>query len=41
MGFLAGYRGATRDAYRMDLRLFSAWCADHGRALFDVQRVDI
>jgi hypothetical protein len=23
VGFLAGYRGATRDAYRMDLRLFT------------------
>ena len=41
VGFLAGYRGATRDAYRMDLRLFSGWCAEQGRALFDVQRVDI
>lgn len=27
VGFLAGYRGATRDAYRMDLRLFAAWGA--------------
>jgi hypothetical protein len=24
VGFLAGYRGATRDAHRMDLRLFAA-----------------
>jgi Phage integrase, N-terminal SAM-like domain len=41
VGFLAGYRDATRDAYRMDLRLFAAWCAQQDRALFDVQRVDI
>jgi site-specific recombinase XerD len=41
VGFLAGYRGATRDAYRMDLRLFSAWCAQRNLVLFDLQRVDI
>ena len=28
-GFLAGYRGSTRDAYALDLRQFVAWCADH------------
>jgi integrase/recombinase XerD len=41
VGFLAGYRGATRDAYRMDLRLFAAWCARQDTALFEVRRVDI
>jgi integrase/recombinase XerD len=25
-GFLAGYSGLTRDAYALDLRMFSAWC---------------
>jgi site-specific recombinase XerD len=41
VGFLSGYRGATRDAYRMDLRLFAAWCVQQGKRLFEVQRVDI
>jgi site-specific recombinase XerD len=41
VGFLAGYRGATRDAYRMDLRLYAAWCAQQDTALFEAQRVDI
>ena len=26
LGFLAGYRGFTRDAYALDLRQFTAWC---------------
>ena len=25
-GFLAGYRGLTREAYTLDLRHFTAWC---------------
>jgi len=25
-GFLAGYRGLTREAYTLDLRQFTAWC---------------
>lgn len=25
-GFLAGYTGLTRDAYALDLRMFTAWC---------------
>jgi integrase/recombinase XerD len=41
VGFLAGYRGATRHAYRMDLRLFAIWCAQQNKALFGAQRVDI
>jgi site-specific recombinase XerD len=41
LGFLAGYRGFTRDAYTLDLRQFTAWCWQHDRRLFDVHRVDI
>lgn len=40
-GYLAGYRGATRDAYALDLRQFALWCANHRRRLFEVRRVDI
>ena len=29
-GFLAGYRGETRTAYAYDLKVYGAWCADHG-----------
>src|SRR4051794_41143391 len=36
LGFLAGYRGYTRDAYTLDLRQFTAWCWQHDRRLFDV-----
>jgi integrase/recombinase XerD len=25
-GFLAGYRGLTREAYTLDLRQFTSWC---------------
>ena len=25
-GFLAGYRGLTREAYALDLRQFTTWC---------------
>jgi integrase/recombinase XerD len=41
LGFLAGYRGFTRDAYTLDLRQFTVWCWQHDRRLFDVHRVDI
>jgi integrase/recombinase XerD len=41
LGFLAGYRGHTRDAYALDLRQFTAWCWPHHHRLFDVRRVDI
>ena len=27
-GFLAGYRGLTREAYALDLRQFASWCRD-------------
>jgi integrase/recombinase XerD len=40
-GFLARYRGSTREAYSLDLRLFAVWCANHERGLFEVHRVDI
>jgi integrase/recombinase XerD len=40
-GFLAGYRGSTRDAYALDLRQFVVWCANRARRLFEVHRVDI
>jgi integrase/recombinase XerD len=39
--FLAGYRGATRDAYALDLRQYVAWCADRRLALFSARRADI
>jgi len=40
-GFLAGYSGLTRDAYALDLRMFSAWCQQHGLHLFQARRADI
>ncbi|MGI9031873.1 MAG: tyrosine-type recombinase/integrase [Ilumatobacteraceae bacterium] len=41
LGFLAGYRGFTREAYALDLRQFCAWCWQHNQRLFEVRRVDI
>jgi hypothetical protein len=40
-GFLAGYRGLTREAYTLDLRQFTAWCRARSMPLFSVGRVDI
>src|SRR5438067_2072181 len=40
-GFLAGYRGLTRDAYALDLRQFTTWCRAHSLNLFAVRRADI
>ena len=40
-GFLAGYRGLTRDAYILDLRQFTTWCRARSLALFAVRRADI
>jgi site-specific recombinase XerD len=40
-GFLAGYRGLTRDAYALDLRQFTTWCRARSLALFSVRRADI
>lgn len=41
LGFLAAYRGATREAHASDLRQFSNWCAQHHLRLFGTHRVDI
>src|SRR6266849_4184948 len=40
-GFLAGYRGLTREAYALDLRQFTGWCHVRSLALFAVRRSDI
>ena len=40
-GFLAGYRGLTREAYAVDLRQFTSWCRTRSLALFAVRRADI
>jgi hypothetical protein len=40
-GFLAGYRGLTRDAYVFNLRQFVAWCERQGLKLFSARRTDI
>ena len=40
-GFLAGYRGLTREAYALDLRRFTNWCRARSLALFAVRRADI
>ena len=36
-GFLAGYRGLTREAYALDLRQFTTWCRARSLALFTVR----
>jgi site-specific recombinase XerD len=40
-GFLAGYRGLTREAYTLDLRQFTSWCRIRSLPLFSVRRADI
>jgi integrase/recombinase XerD len=40
-GFLAGYRGPTREAYALDLRQFTTWCRARSVDLFAVRRADI
>ena len=40
-GFLAGYRGLTREAYTLDLRQFTGWCRARSVGLFAVRRADI
>ena len=40
-GFLAGYRGLTREAHALDLRQFTSWCRARSLALFAVHRADI
>jgi len=33
-GFLAGYRGLTREAYALELRQFTGWCQARSLGLF-------
>ncbi|MFY9774112.1 MAG: site-specific integrase, partial [Trebonia sp.] len=40
-GFLAGYRGLTREAYTLDLRQFTSWCRARSLPLFSARRADI
>jgi site-specific recombinase XerD len=40
-GFLAGYRGLTREAYGLDLRQFTSWCRAGRWPCFAVRRADI
>jgi integrase/recombinase XerD len=40
-GFLAGYRGLTREAYTLDLRQLTTWCRVRSLNLFAVRRADI
>ena len=40
-GYLAGYRGLTREADTLDLRQFTIWCRARCVALFAVRRADI
>ena len=40
-GFLAGYRGLTREAYMLDLRQYMSWCQLGGLHLFTARRADI
>ena len=40
-GFLAGYRGLTREAYALDLRQFTTWCRARSLPLFAVRRAGI
>ena len=40
-GYLAGYRGLTREAYTLDLRQFTGWCWSRSLQLFSVRRGDI
>ena len=40
-GFLAGYRGLTREAYALDLCQFTTWCRACSLPLFAVRRADV
>ena len=40
-GFLAGYRGLTREAYALDLRQFTSWCRARSLSLFAVRRANV
>ena len=41
VGFLAGYSGATCEAYQLDLRQYVEWCAERRIPLFGARRADI
>src|SRR5215469_16381550 len=41
VGYLAGYRGLTREAYALDLRQFTTWCRARSLHLLAVRRADI
>jgi site-specific recombinase XerD len=40
-GYLAGYRGMTREACTLDLRQFTMWCRNRSLPLFEVRRAGI
>jgi integrase/recombinase XerD len=40
-GFLAGYSGLTRQAYKLNLRQYASWCHQHHLRLFQALRADI
>ena len=40
-GFLAGYRGLTREAYALDLRQFTSWCQQRHVRLFEARRAPV
>jgi integrase len=40
-GYLAGYRGLTREAYTLGSRQFTGWCRARSLPLFSVRRADI
>jgi len=40
-GYLAGYRGLTREVYALDLRQFTTWCRARCLGLFAVRPADI
>ena len=40
-GFLAGYRGLTRETYALDLRQFTSWCRARSLVLITVRRAGI
>lgn len=40
-GFVAGYRGLTREACALDLRQFATWCRARFLALFSARRAGI
>jgi integrase len=40
-GYLAGYRGLTREAYALDLRQFTTWCRARSLSLLAVRRPEI